>query len=103
LSGAVTLSLEGTPRESAVGELKALPGVKDLLVLSDEGSVLRVRLFGKHGRKHAEALSAAVAGKAASRSWKLRELRNEEGRLDEVFRSITLPDSEPATEAKKKR
>jgi hypothetical protein len=27
--------------------------------------------------------------------WPIRELRREEGRLDEVFRSITLPDREP--------
>lgn len=101
LSGAVTLSLEGAPRESTLAELKALPGVKDMLVLNDEDPVLRVRLFGKYGRKHADALSAAVSERATAKHWRLRELRNEEGRLDEVFRSITLPDSEPTREAKK--
>ena len=29
----------------------------------------------------------------ATRSWQVEELHTEEGRLDEVFRSITLPDT----------
>jgi ABC-2 type transport system ATP-binding protein len=29
----------------------------------------------------------------AVNGWKIEELRTEEGRLDEVFRSITLPDT----------
>jgi ABC-2 type transport system ATP-binding protein len=30
---------------------------------------------------------------AAANGWQVAELRTEEGRLDEVFRSITLPDT----------
>jgi ABC-2 type transport system ATP-binding protein len=29
----------------------------------------------------------------AANGWKIEELRTEEGRLDEVFRGITLPDT----------
>jgi len=36
---------------------------------------------------------------AATQSWQVEELRTEEGRLDEVFRSITMPDT-AAKEAK---
>ena len=31
---------------------------------------------------------------AAANCWQIEELHTEEGRLDEVFRSITLPDTE---------
>jgi ABC-2 type transport system ATP-binding protein len=34
-----------------------------------------------------------VAELAAQQGWRLDEIHTEEGRLDEVFRSITLPDT----------
>jgi ABC-2 type transport system ATP-binding protein len=34
---------------------------------------------------------------AAAAGWQLEELRTEEGRLDEVFRAITLPDTTKET------
>jgi hypothetical protein len=43
----------------------------------------------------ASALAARAHELAAREKWKLVELRIEEGRLDDVFRSITLPDSAP--------
>ena len=33
--------------------------------------------------------------------WKIQELHTEEGRLDEVFRNITLPDSTASKEERK--
>ena len=39
------------------------------------------------------ALAAAVSQLAARENWKLLDLHAEEGRLDDVFRSITLPDT----------
>ena len=42
----------------------------------------------------------ALGEVAAREKWRIRELHTEEGRLDEVFRSITLPDSD-AKEARK--
>ena len=38
-------------------------------------------------------LRRAVADAAVKEGWKFDELHTEEGRLDDVFRSITLPDS----------
>jgi ABC-2 type transport system ATP-binding protein len=38
-------------------------------------------------------LLAAVADLVARERWRVEELHAEEGRLDEVFRSITMPDT----------
>jgi ABC-2 type transport system ATP-binding protein len=44
-------------------------------------------------------LARAVSEVAIKERWSLLELHTEEGRLDDVFRSITLPDTK-ATENK---
>ena len=46
-------------------------------------------------------LARAVAETTMKEGWKIEELHTEEGRLDEVFRSITLPDTVKAQEEKK--
>ena len=41
----------------------------------------------------AATLTRSVAEAAAREGWQLDEIHTEEGRLDEVFRAITLPDT----------
>ena len=43
-------------------------------------------------------LPSAIA--EAAQGWRIEELHTEEGRLDEVFRSITMPDTAAAKETK---
>jgi ABC-2 type transport system ATP-binding protein len=38
-------------------------------------------------------LARSVAEVSLKEGWKIEELHTEEGRLDEVFRAITLPDT----------
>jgi ABC-2 type transport system ATP-binding protein len=57
---------------------------------SDTGLVARV-LPGK--TQQSADVAAAVAGLAAAKAWKLADLHTEEGKLDEVFRSITRSDT----------
>jgi len=38
-------------------------------------------------------LARAIGELAVTEHWKIEELHTEEGRLDEVFRSITMPDT----------
>ena len=38
-------------------------------------------------------LARSIYETAAREGWKVEELHTEEGRLDEVFRSITMPDT----------
>jgi hypothetical protein len=59
-------------------------------VLEEQPAALRLR---PKDAAAAAALAVRVHELAVREKWKLVELRIEEGRLDDVFRSITLPDT----------
>jgi ABC-2 type transport system ATP-binding protein len=96
-AGAVRLVLRGVPASAAKARLSALPGVVAVEVLSDGDPVaLRVSDAAKGG---GGALAAAVYGAARDAGWSVMDLHSDEGRLDEVFHSITLPDVHANKEA----
>ena len=41
-----------------------------------------------------DALAGRIAEMAIREGWKIEQLKTEEGRLEEVFRSITMPDTQ---------
>jgi ABC-2 type transport system ATP-binding protein len=71
--------------------LRELPTVKRTLVLRESPAVV-VRAYPQAGARNGD-LQASIFELALRERWKLIELKTEEGRLDEVFRSITLPDT----------
>ena len=76
---------------------KRLPqfdGVGKVVTLGE--SPLTLRIFPKD-RNAARDLARAIGEEAAREHWQLEELHTEEGRLDDVFRSITLPDTTQTT------
>jgi ABC-2 type transport system ATP-binding protein len=89
-SGALTIHLGGNPGPEAAKKLRALAGVDRLATLAE--SPLRVRLYPTKNTPSAD-LARAVLQAATANSWQVEDLRVEEGRLDDVFRSITLPDT----------
>lgn len=91
-AGTVTLRLaKGTALPAVIAGLKGLPGVRDAVVKSESDGILSVIPCDSH------PLAGAIYDLAARQSWKLEELHTEEGRLDEVFRSITLGDKTTLT------
>jgi ABC-2 type transport system ATP-binding protein len=54
-----------------------------------------VRLYPLKNTPAAD-LARAVLQAASTHGWRIEDLRVEEGRLDDVFRSITLPDTKEA-------
>jgi len=90
LAGAVTLQVAHVTRAEVVDRLSQVPGAKRVNVLEETAERVRVRVFPKEPGIDG-AFTRAVA--EAARGWALEELRVEEGRLDEVFRSITMPDT----------
>jgi ABC-2 type transport system ATP-binding protein len=68
------------------------PGVARVEVIDSGESGLVARVLPGKSQQGGD-VAAAIAGLAASRNWKLLELHQEEGRLDEVFRSITRSDT----------
>jgi ABC-2 type transport system ATP-binding protein len=95
LAGAVTLRVANANASAINQRLKSLPEVGSTLVLSDSPVAIRA-IPGKNasgGGKNGSSLAAAIHEVALREAWKLEELHTEEGRLDEVFRSITMSDT----------
>ena len=94
-SGAVTLRLTDGVSANVKGKLDALGTVDRATVLSE--SPLTVRVVPRRQVAGGD-LARAIGDLAQKERWPLMELHTEEGRLDEVFRDITLPDTKPVTE-----
>jgi ABC-2 type transport system ATP-binding protein len=90
LAGAVTVRVRGVSAGELTARLQAAPGVGKVTVLESGPGGVTVRAFAKAGA--ANGALAPVIGEAV-KGWALEQLRTEEGRLDEVFRGITLPDT----------
>jgi ABC-2 type transport system ATP-binding protein len=88
-AGAVTLSVRGFPAATLTAKLNQLPAAKRSIVVKESGSKVTVTVFPKANADG--ELTRAVMD--ASQGWQVEELHTEEGRLDEVFRSITMPDT----------
>jgi len=89
-AGAVSLRVRGASPAVVKSRLAEVSGAKKATA-EEEDSAVRARVYpSKPGHRE---LARAVAELAARENWKVEELRVEEGRLDEVFRSITLPDT----------
>ncbi|HTP95658.1 MAG TPA: ATP-binding cassette domain-containing protein [Burkholderiales bacterium] len=93
VAGAVVVAIAGDAAAAAVTDkLAALPGVRGCERLGAGAGPLRLRVLpatpGADG-----TLTRAIGELAAQERWRIEELSVEEGRLDEVFRSITLPET----------
>jgi ABC-2 type transport system ATP-binding protein len=100
-AGAVTLRANGINAQTLNQKLSSLPTVKKIVILKEAATSVTARIFPKTGgpnstpnRALAESISDAAQG------WRIEELHTEEGRLDEVFRAITMPDTTAKEEAK---
>jgi len=90
LAGAVTVRATGIAGSALAQKLQSVANVKRCVVVNEKNGNPTVRAFPKAppvNGEFARAIGEALAGV------KLEELHSEEGRLDEVFRSITMPDT----------
>jgi ABC-2 type transport system ATP-binding protein len=88
-AGAVTLRVSGITAATLSQKLAQLPAVQRTTILEEKATAVTVRVFPRNNGNGALAPSIA----AAAQGWHIEELHTEEGRLDEVFRSITMPDT----------
>ena len=96
-AGAVTLRVSGINGATLNQKLSHLPFVKRMTILKEDATSVTARVFPKSSVNG--ALAASIAD--AAQGWRIEELHTEEGRLDEVFRSITMPDTaHPTVETK---
>lgn len=92
-AGAVSLVFAGTSAAIVEPRIAAMPAAGRCEILHDDASRVALRVYPKGGS--GGALAGAIAELAVRENWKIEEFRTDEGRLDEVFRSITLSDTVP--------
>ena len=98
-AGAITVKLVDGSGEAIKAKLSHLNGVDRVTILSERPLTLRV--WPRKGAG-SDDVSRGIADLAFQERWPLQGLQVEEGRLDEVFRSITLPDTKPTTKEETK-
>jgi len=92
VAGAVTVRATGVAGPAANQKLSQLSGARRATILDDEPKGFTARVFPQPGCRNGD-LARSIYETAAREGWKIEELHTEEGRLDEVFRSITMPDT----------
>jgi ABC-2 type transport system ATP-binding protein len=92
-AGAVLLRVNGIAAAAVTQRLNALPGARKVSIVKEESGRVTVCVAPKANAVNGD-LARAVAEAAAG--WRIEELHTEEGRLDEVFRGITLSDTADA-------
>jgi len=90
-AGSVTLRVHNIAAETVKSKLGGLMLAQKATVNTADG-VVHARVYPRNRAVNGE-LAKAIAEVTASEGWRIEELHTEEGRLDEVFRSITLPDT----------
>lgn len=92
IAGSVTLAVSSVPSADLSQKLAQISVAKRTAILKEDGSRVLARVFPRPDTVNGE-LARQVAEVAQREKWRLEELHTEEGRLDEVFRSITLPET----------
>ena len=92
VAGAVTLRVGGVQGPALGQKLSQLSAARKISVLADGAACVTARVFPQPNCRNGE-LARGIYETAAREGWKIEELHTEEGRLDEVFRSITMPDT----------
>ena len=88
LHNAVSITVRGSAANGMREELAAIPEVRSVDVLEDQGDRIRLQVLPR-----GEAmLIGDVSRLVRERGWEIEELRVERGHLDEVFRRVTLGD-----------
>src|SRR6476659_2950370 len=86
-AGAVTVRIANGDAAALRAKLSELSNGERLTIVGEAPAT--ARLFPRNHAARGE-LAAAIGQVAAREHWQVEELHTEEGRLDEVFRSITL-------------
>jgi ABC-2 type transport system ATP-binding protein len=90
MSGVVSLCVAGIAAPALTQQLETVPLAKKVTIVKEEQGKVYARIHPKPDTRNgllAESISEAVKG------CRIVELHTEEGRLDEVFRTITLPET----------
>jgi len=98
-AGAVSLRVLGVNSDTVKSRLGQIGTARKAAIVKEESSGVWVRVYPQGVNKNGD-LARSVAEVTMKEGWKIEELHTEEGRLDEVFRTITLPDTVKEGETK---
>jgi len=85
---AVTVRVKTGTATDVLEILQGLPGVKRVEALEEEEGIQGFRVIPVKGR----SILAVISRCSRDRNWEVVELSVDRGQLDEVFRSLTMPD-----------
>jgi ABC-2 type transport system ATP-binding protein len=91
-AGSLHVVVRGAAAAAIKDELVKVSGVQRVETLETLDSGLAARVLPGKSKQSAD-VAAEIAALVAARNWKLQDLHLEEGKLDEVFRSITRSDT----------
>jgi len=89
-AGAVIVRLATDDVETVTKKFNEIAASERLVLLADSPVTMRLYPKKKGGDTN---LATEISVIAMRENWRIEELRSEEGRLDEVFRAITLPET----------
>ena len=95
LAGSVLVRVSGGSKEAVSQKLGAVTGAATIKILESDGDRVVARALPGSESKNGE-LARGIADTVFKEGWKMEELHTEPGRLDDVFRSITRPDTAAA-------
>src|ERR1043166_5779200 len=91
-AGAVTLRVSGVNGAALSQRLLQIHNARKAAIVREEPAGVWARVYPHISSRRSEE-RRSVADITMKEGWKIEELHTEEGRLDEVFRTITLPDT----------
>jgi len=90
-ANSVTLRVWGQPGKTIAAKLQQLPEIDRVFVLEDTAEAATLRAFPK--RNNGAGFAAKLAAVGRDQSWVIDELHTENGRLEDVFRSMTIAET----------
>jgi ABC-2 type transport system ATP-binding protein len=91
-AGSVLLRVRGVAGETLKAKMGSLSVAGRVQIQDNGDGSLSARVFPRDKSTRAD-LALSIAQTATQAGWSFDELHTDEGRLDDVFRAITLPDS----------
>jgi len=88
--GAIIVAVTGPTGAQLADKLSRVPTARKATILKEENGEVWARICPVPEHRNGDLMRNVIE---AANGWKIEEVRTEEGRLDEVFRNITLPDT----------
>jgi ABC-2 type transport system ATP-binding protein len=88
--GAILLAVRGPTGAQFADKLSRMSNARKATIIKEENGEVWARVYPTADQRNGELVRNLID---AANGWKIEEIRTEEGRLDEVFRGITLPDT----------